>query len=159
MKIETTLILAIIATCLMGLILLSCESHEQKADDAYEQVKEEKFNSKSTITEPGTSQAPIKKKVTVTKVANPDEWVKFKQEIELKIQINEIKIKKFKSIPWVNSKTQRKVIDMEKENNDLRVQMKEFKEEAEDNWKKFKAKTILKVNDISTELMNVEISK
>jgi hypothetical protein len=159
MKIKTTLILAIIATCLMGLILLSCESHEQKADDAYEQVKEEKFNSKSTITEPGTSQAPIKKKVTVTKVANPDEWVKFKQEIELKIQINEIKIKKFKSIPWVNSKTQRKVIDMEKENNDLRVQMKEFKEEAEDNWKKFKAKTILKVNDISTELMNVEISK
>ena len=140
------------------MILVSCASHGQKGDDAFERVKEEKMLpkdsnaiSKEIIEEPKKIE-PIKKNET------QDEWTKFKIETEKKIISNENKIKAIKIIPNTNAKLLRKVTSLEKDNNDLRRQMDEYKEEVKAKWENFKATMNHDINEIDIELKDMTVN-
>ena len=78
----------ILGSFLSVLFLISCGSHKQKVDDAFDRVKKERmlladtnFVSKEIIQE-SMKTVPVKTKETL------DEWTKFKIETENKIRLN-----------------------------------------------------------------------
>jgi hypothetical protein len=139
-----------IPSCLLVVFLISCESHEQTPDDAFENIKE--LKEKEGIT------PEIIQEVEKIEVAKPDEWTQFKTETENKIVANEAKIKKIKSIPNASTKLLKQVTDLEKDNNDLRRQMDEYKEEMKVMWESFKIKINHDVNEIDIELKDLIIN-
>lgn len=148
----------IISCCFSLMIFVSCESLEQKTDDAFELVKEEKMMAKdSFIAEKEITKVPTKVEV-VTKNESVDEWKKFKFETEKRIHINENKIKEIKGIPDSNTKLYRHVATLEKDNNDLRRQMDEYNEEMKVKWESFKVKINHDVNEIGIELQDIQVN-
>lgn len=142
-------------------ILFSCKSHEQKADVAFELVKEEKMMPKDSDSVITKITEPVDKKASSddrNKQENIDEWSKFKIETERKILMNENKIKKIKGIPNVNIELLRKVTFLEKDNNDLRMQLDEYNEEVKMRWEKFKEKINEDANQIGSELNEMTIN-
>jgi hypothetical protein len=145
------------AICFSILFFTSCQSHEQKADDAFEQVKQEKSEH---VLVPVVAQEVIEvpKKAEPEKIEQdkkidyPDEWSKFKSEMEKKIILNELKIKEIKVMPNANSKLLKKVLRLEEDNNALRKDMNDYNEEAKTKWETFKASISHNVNEIDIEL-------
>lgn len=161
---NTNFISKIISGCFLLLILVSCESREQKTDDAFERVKEEKMMSKDSnnISKKiiqNTKPEPSNKNVRVGQ-GNSDEWLQFRMETENKILRNEKMIKAIKIIPAEDSGLllYRKVIRLEKENNDLRRQMDEYNEEMKVRWENFKMKMDHDANEIAIELKDIKTS-
>jgi hypothetical protein len=139
------------------LTLLSCESHEQKADEAFEKVKAEKsmpmdtvFIEKEFIAEPKKAKEMVKNEVQ-------DEWLKFKTETEKKIIVNEILIKQIKNTPNLSVKLIRKLLRLEKDNDDIRNQMEEYQIKLKEVWSDFKLKTIANVANIDAELKDLRV--
>ncbi len=151
-----------ISCCFFLIIFVSCESPEQKTDDAFEHVKEEKmiakdsFNADNETTKMVTKLAA--KVEVVTKNESVDEWKKFKLDTEKRILMNENKIKEIKGIPDSNPKLYRKVTTLEKNNNDLRRQMDEYNEEMKVKWESFKVKINHDVNEIGIELQDITVN-
>lgn len=144
--------------CFASLILFSCESHEQKAVEAFDLVKEEKMLAKdSSLNTKKTMEEP-KKIELVKKDQNPDEWMRFRVETEKKILSNDNKIKVIKNIPNANVKLLRKLASLEKENNDLRRQMDEYQEEVKVKWENFKLKISHDANEIDIELKDMTVN-
>lgn len=155
---KQSLTLIIIISYLLVLLFVSCESHEQNADDAFEIIKEEKmlYNDSNDVLK-ALVQEPVKTKF-VRNIENTDEWTMFKIEIEKKIQNNEKKIKEIKEISNANSNLLRKVINMEKSNSDLRNQMNDYNEEVKLKWETFKSTINHDVNEIYIELKDLSIN-
>lgn len=155
---KTNFITLIIAGLFSATILISCESHEQKADDAFELVKEEKMlSSDINIDSPIVIQESIKTDL-VKKNDSPDEWTLFKVETEKKIFSNESKIKEIKGIPNADTKLFRRVASLEKDNNDLRIKMDEYKGEEKARWENFKTMVNHDANEIGIELKDIKIN-
>lgn len=142
----------ILTGCLSAMILTSCGSHVKKTDDAFDLVKKERMMSNdSNFVSKEIIQESMKTEV-VKKNETPDEWTKYKLETEKKILQNENKIKEIRDLPDVNAKLLRKVASLEKDNNDLRIRMDEYKEEVKVKWEMFQASINHNVNEIEIEL-------
>lgn len=150
----------IVTVCFSVMILVSCESHEQEKDNAFEQVKEEKMTANENISDSVIKEIveEPKKLGSAMKNENPDEWTKFKIDTEKKIRTNENKIKEIKGIPNADSKLLRTILSLEKDNNDLRKQMDEYHEEMKMKWENFKTKINHDVNEIGIELKDIKIN-
>lgn len=125
----------IIAACFSLMILVSCESHKQKPDDAFERVKEVKMMS---IDSNAIGHEIMHKLLEKNK--NKGEWAKFMVETEKIIIKNENKIKKIKGTPSLKTILSKEVDSLEKENTDLRSQIATYNEEVLENWLKLKVK-------------------
>lgn len=158
MTITKSYILRILMYCLLINILPACDSKDQKTDEAFERVKEEKMSSNNS----GVNNSDTIKEETKTKlekkVDNCDEWAEFKSETESKILINERKIKEIKNLPNTNGKLFRKVVFIERDNDDLRDQMIQYNKETKERWEKFKMKINQNVSDINLELKEIAIN-
>ena len=89
-------ILMKLTALIFGIILYSCESHEQRADDAFERVKESKKISNDSNgfgigKIPESSEKKLSKKNEIQEA-----WSKDMKDIEKKIRSNENQIKEFK---------------------------------------------------------------
>lgn len=158
MKNNTNFTSIIISCCFSLLIFVSCESPEQKTDDAFELVKEEKMMAKDSFNPQKEATKVTTKVEIITKNESIDEWKKFKLETEKRIVMNENKIKEIKGIPDSNPKLYRKVTTLEKNNNDLRKQMDEYNEEMKLKWESFKVKINHDVNEIGIELQDITVN-
>ena len=154
----------IIAFCFLSLAIASCESHEQKADEAFERVKEDKMLTKDTGTTipvenvtVATTEEPAKPEIVI-KTINTDEWSKFKLELDKKILAGETKIKAIKATPNANSDLITDLTGLEKDFNDLRRKMDEYNEEMKVELGKFRVKMNHEVNVIAIEL-NDKVNK
>ena len=158
MNLKSNFILIIGCSLLTGVI--SCESHEQKADEAFEMVKEEKKLTKDTLL---TIQdiTVEEKKTDVVKEKEKEhlsEWDKFKSETEKKILLNEDLIKEIKGKSNANAKLLKTMVSLEKDNNDLRKNMDQYKEEVKVMWENFKTKMNHDVNEIHIELKDIKLN-
>ncbi len=166
MSTHTQYILNIIIACSVGLFIASCQSHEQKADDAFEHVKEEKKVAKDGGISEETAQQPIlqetvpqetKKTEVVPKTVSQDEWSKFRAETEKKILANESKIKLIKATPGTSAKLLEELSSKEKDYNDLRRKLDEYNEDMKEALGKFKVKINHEVSEISIDLNDLTI--
>ena len=163
---NTNFTLKITALCFLSLAIVSCESHEQKADEAFERVKEDKLATKDDDT--GTiipvetvateTTVELAKPEIVIKTINTDEWSKFKLELDKKILAGETKIKAIKATPNANSDLISDLTGLEKDFNDLRSKMDEYNEEMKVELGKFRVKMNHEVNVIAIEL-NDKVNK
>lgn len=151
----------ILTGCLSAIIFTSCGSHVQKADDAFDAVKKERMMSNdSNFVSKEIIQESMKTEL-VKKDETPDEWTRFKIETEKKIRLNEKKIKEIEGLPDASASLLRKVTNLEKDNNALRIRMDEYNEEVKVRWEKFKASMNHNVNEIDIKLnaMKTDIKK
>ena len=84
------------------------------------------------------------------------EWDKFKSETEKKILLNEDLIKEIKGKSNANAKLLKTMVSLEKDNNDLRKNMDQYKEEVKVMWENFKTKMNHDVNEIHIELKDIK---
>lgn len=152
----------------MGLLVVSCESHEQSAD-AFELVKKQKMSNDTMQTtellvenkkEPIDTKKPVI--IEIKKTPAPiilDEWSAFNLEIGKKIKVNENTIKELKIIPTASNKLLKKTIDFEKDNNSLTQEIETYKQEEKLRWATFKSKINQEAIDISVGLKDLKISQ
>lgn len=142
------------AACFFTFVFISCESHEQKADNPSDSASGESLFSmdtnKHTAIPMPRETAPVLKNETLS------DWEKFKMETEKKIVANENKIKEIKSIPNENAQLFRKVSSLEKDNNGLRKQLDDYNLEEKARWEKFKLQMNRDVSDIGNELKDMK---
>lgn len=145
---KTNLISILIVTGFILTNLFACESHEKKADDAFEIAKAERGLTKETDTN--------KKAEVITSVKYQSEWSKFKMAIDKEILSNEKRIKDLRSIPNASSSMLKKVSFIEKENNNLKKQMDVYNEEVKLKWENFKVALNHDLNEIIIELKDLK---
>ena len=145
---------------LLVLFVVSCVSHQQKPDDAYDRFKQKKMLTKdSVVNNKKILQDALKTDVTVVKKKETtDEWALFRIEIERKIHANENKISEMKSIQNASANLLKRVSVLENNNNDLRKQLDEFNEEVKVKWESFKIKMNHDANEIGIELKAIKIN-
>lgn len=144
-----------IKICLPIILLASCESHEQKSNDAFDRFKEEKRISKDCVLVTVDAPKEITKVEPIKLNECPDEWIKFKNETEKKIVLNENRIKKIKQTPAANIKLFKKIVHLEKENNNLKIQLMKYEEEVKNNFENFKQKIKGEEADLDTKLKDI----
>lgn len=144
---------------LLVLILSSCGARTPKAEDAFDIVKKERMLSDdSSFVSKEIIQASMKTE-PVKKIEAPDDWTKFKIEIEKKIRLNEIQIKKIKELPSMNGSMRRKLAVLEKDNNNLKIRLESYNEEVKSRWEMFKASMSHNANEIGIELSALKTDK
>jgi hypothetical protein len=141
---------------LIAIITSSCESHETKADEDFTIYKNEKMMAKDSEIKPQETLQVVPKIIQQKKIDTYSDWTKFKNETEKKITINENKIKELKNNSAITSKTLKKIIHIEEDNNDLRKQMDDYKEEMKMMWDNFKTKIDEDVTKINAELNDIK---
>ncbi|MDD4993236.1 MAG: hypothetical protein PHR83_13500 [Paludibacter sp.] len=163
MTLKTTIVSKTIIACFSVLLIVSCKSHEQKTDDAFEQVKEEKKLTNDSnkinnamVVEKNTVMSDTARKTPDTKKIVPDERTLFKIETAKKIQTNQNRIKQMKALP--NMGMNRKVTNLEKDNNNLMIKMDEYNKDEKLKWELFKANMNQDVNEIGIELKTIRIN-
>lgn len=161
-----TIFIRIARLTFIGCIILfsSCESHEQKVDDAFDKVKE--LKSEPGYIQPVASKsAPEKtaKKSIVIKVVKeqtPDEWTVFEAETDLKLKESESRIKALKArrdFPVNKYKFDNQIMHLELDNNKLRKRMNDYHEEVKIKWEKFKVGMNHDIDELDIELRGVKI--
>jgi uncharacterized protein YlzI (FlbEa/FlbD family) len=139
--------------------LISCESREQKSNEAFDQFKEEKMMSKDCVLTNLDTFQQTKTLLPLKINESLDEWKNFKNEIENKILLNENKIKKLKQTPDADIKLFKKIVRLEKDNDDLKKQLSEYEKEVKENLEKFKEKVEVELSDIGVQLKDISINK
>jgi hypothetical protein len=150
-------------TSLFLIAISSCHSHEQKPDDAFENIKEQKKLNKDSVPpvpeiisdQKKTEIISSQKKTEVVPKSENQDWVSFRMGMEEKIIMNTLKIKSLKAAPESNTKQLRKVARLEKNNTDLRKQMDDYAADAKARQEKFRTSMNQDVNDIGTELKDM----
>lgn len=148
-KIFKTVLIFLMTT----VVLISCESHEKKADDYIQSKNSLKVSKDETNDNKDKGLNTVKK--SGVKKEETSEWLQFKLLTEKKIASNESKIKKIKSNPLTTQKMVRQLAELEEANNDLKIQLALFNEEVIAKWENFKTSMNHDVNEIEIELRDL----
>lgn len=147
----------IVIVSFVMIFLQACESHSISADNSFELFKKNRMvRNDSVIIK---KIIPETKKVEIAnKIDKLDEWTIFKTEIERKIISNDKKIKELKKNPNIQVKSFKSINYLETDNNNLRMQLIEYKESEEARWTKFKSDMNQDVSDINTDLKEIQVA-
>jgi len=152
MTLNGNLFTTVLTGCLVVSLLTSCGTRAQKPEDAFDLVKKERMRSDdSSFVSKEVIQASMKTEV-VKKPETVDEWTKFRLETEKKIRSNENSIQKIKNLPDLNNSLRKRLTNLEKENNKLKMSLNEYPEEEKAKWESFKSATSHSANEIGIEL-------
>lgn len=149
--------ISIKACLLIGLV--SCESQEQKPNEAFDQFKEEKMMLKDCVLTNIDTHQQMKTVTPLKANESADEWTRFKNEIENKILLNENKIKKLKQTPKADIKLFKKIVRLEKDNDELKTQLNEYEVEVKENLKKFREKVDGELSEIIVQLKDISLNE
>jgi chromosome segregation ATPase len=125
--------LAMATTLIAGIIFTGCQSPAQKESSAKEKVNEANRDLK---------EAQDDAKAEAQEVAGAEEWKEFKNDSEIKIRNNEIriaelKVKMNKPGTTLDPLYEKKIDTLEKKNRDLKVRINGY-EKSQSDWEKFK---------------------
>ncbi len=134
------------------IVLASCESHEQKSDEAFNQFKDQKIATKDSVYVYKDTTTAVEKNQSSKKYEKIDEDEKFRKSIENKVHTNELAIKKLKITPNMNIKTLKKIVHLEEVNNSFMKELSDYDEEAKKNRKSFEEKINLEINELEVDL-------
>ncbi|HXC03949.1 MAG TPA: hypothetical protein VNZ86_04305 [Bacteroidia bacterium] len=141
--------------------LYSCQTREQKPDDAFEHIKEQKREIVDSVLHareavPMQKQADIQKQADVQKkTETADVWVHFRTDMEAKILVNEAKIKTLKGAKETNTKSFRRIARLEKDNQDLRAQMDGYVKDEKIRQEKFRVTLLSDEKEIEASLKDI----
>jgi hypothetical protein len=136
-----------IGCCCIGFTMFSCQTPEQKVDDAFSKAREEKMTPDSVV---------IKETKYVNRPQILNEYASFKAQSEKQIISNSEVILKLKSRPGQNVKMAANVIRLEKDNLELTAQLQAYEQEVQLNLKNFKLKIDQQVADLAIAIKDAE---
>lgn len=148
-----------IKSILCAMTLIACESHEQKADEAFKNFKVEKtIDIDSTIIYKDSANLllkilPNKKGIKI------DEGLKYKTDLEVKVKTNVLAINKLKKEYNSNTKAYRKILHLEEANNLFIIQLKNYEETVKKDRKLFEEKINQELNDMNLSINEYSLSK
>jgi len=117
----------------ISIMQISCKSNAEKTEDAEQNVSEAKKELKEAKDEVNSEAA---------KLANAEDWKKFKSEAESKIKDNETRIaehreKMKKSGKTMDAMHEKKIANLEEKNKELKQKLDNY-ETSQSNWESFK---------------------
>ncbi len=133
---KTPYFLGLISTCSSILLLISCESQQQPADQYFRQ-------SRRSVESMRVKKLPVAKKVLPEKViVSPsihiDEWTSYSNLINQKIADNAAQIAIVKAKPDKSQKWLKKMLILEQSNLELRKKLDDYHALVQLNWEIFK---------------------
>lgn len=137
---------------------ISCKSPEQHADSAFDILKQKKeTKSDSIYVEKIINQEPPKIE-SIEKQEIQDEWSKFRSSTDKKIKANDLKIEQISKMKNADDKVLKHLNNLKTENNELRRNIDDYKEEEKVRWENFKTTTDHNINVIEIELKDISIN-
>jgi hypothetical protein len=145
----TTAITMIIVT----IVLISCRPatrEEIVLEDKVQQAKENVDMAQDTLDE-------------ARKVAKQEDWQNFRNEADPIIKVNdariaELKVKMKNTGERIDSQYKKSIDTLEQKNQNLKVKIKTYKSDANDDWQSFKTELNHDMTEIGQALKNVTIN-
>lgn len=138
----------IVQSIIYSIICVSCESHEQKVDEAFKNYHVENISEIDSSSIFKDSINTLLKLVNTKKIIKIESPNKFKNDLEEKVKANNLVIIQLKQKHQSSSKKTRKILRLEKVNNQFIIQLQHF----EENMKEA-------LNDLNLSIKEYEISK
>ena len=151
MKLKNLYIKIIFST----IALVACESHEQKADEAFKNfkgIKEEKITTIDSTIIFRDSLNQILKTFSVKKIIKIDECIKYKLSLEAKVSANELAILKLKEEHHSNTKVYRKILHLQDVNALFVSQLRDYEATVKKDRKIFESKINQEMNDVNLSI-------
>jgi predicted RNase H-like nuclease (RuvC/YqgF family) len=145
--------LAVTITIIAGTIFASCQSATQKQEATQEKVQEARKD---------LNEAKKDANEAAMVVATAEEWKTFRNESELKIRENEIRItelnaKMKKPGEIFDALYQKKIVNLEQQNRDMRARLDVY-EKNQSNWESFKREFNHDMDAIGTSLKDLAVN-
>jgi len=149
---KTIITLAVTSMLVAGSVFTSCKSPAQKEDAAQANVE----NAKQDL-----NAAQVKADAASLKVATAEEWTAFKNESEIKIRDNEIRIAELKAKmkkpgKVFDSMYEKKIDKLEQQNRDLRLRMDTY-EKSQSDWETFKSEFNHDMDELGKALKDLTV--
>jgi chromosome segregation ATPase len=125
--------LALAGTLIAGTIFTGCQSSAQKESVAQDKVNDAKQDLK---------EAQDDAKAEATKLAGVEEWKEFKNDSEIKIRDNEVRIAELKAKlnkpgTTLDPLYEKRIDTLEKKNRDMKARIYDY-EKSQSDWETFK---------------------
>lgn len=153
-KMRITLALAFVAATLLtsGTAITGCQTTNEKVETAQDKVKDAEQELKVVQKDANVEAA---------RVASAEEWQAFKDESELKIKGNEVRIAELKNKMKTSGKTldsmyEQRIKDLEQKNKDLRARMLGY-DKTQSNWETFKREFNHDMDELGQALKDLTI--
>jgi chromosome segregation ATPase len=153
-KSRITLALALVAATLLtsGTAITGCQTSSENVEKAQEKVKDAEQELK-VVQKDANEEA--------MRVASAEEWQAFKDETELKIKGNEVRIAELKNKMKTSGKTldsmyEQRITDLEQKNKDLRARMLGY-DKNQSNWETFKREFNHDMDELGKALKDLTI--
>jgi len=159
MKLSDLFMIKFIAAILLFGFIMSCESHGDEGENAFESFQESRLmtgdsasiNSvEETIEEPIIAHRKDKKEIL-------NEWAQFNVDMEKKLAANENRIVEIKEIPHLSVDAFDKVTALESDNHGMRLELYDYIEVNPERHEKFKIKYAEGINSIKADLDELKI--
>jgi hypothetical protein len=140
---------------LSAFTLVACESHEQKADEAFKNfkiIKEEPIIAIDSTIIYKDSANQLLKTLPSKKTMKLDECLKYKTDLEAKVKANELAIAKLKEDHKSNTKAYRKIVHLEDINKLFLQQLKDYEQTVKNDRKAFEKKISKELNDVNLSI-------
>ena len=136
-----------------GTIFTSCQSSIQKQDAARDKVQEAKEDL-NTAQRDANAAAQL--------VATAEEWEAFRNESELQIKANEVRItelnvKMKKPGEIFDEIYEKKIINLEQQNREMRARLEAY-EKSQSNWESFKREFNHDMDEIGQALKDLTVN-
>ena len=149
---KTIITLAVTSMLVAGSVFTSCKSPAQKEDAAEAKVEDAQQD---------LNAAQDKADAATLKVATAEEWTAFKNESEIKIRDNEIRIAELKAKmkkpgKVFDSMYEKRIDTLEQQNRDLRIRMDTY-EKSQSDWETFKAEFNHDMDELGKALKDLTV--
>ena len=141
-------------TC--SIICISCESHEQKTDEAFKYYKSEKILEIDSSNIFKDSINTLLKLINTKIIIKREVFSKFKIDLEENVKVNNLTLTHLKERQLSSSKMFRKIIRLEEINNQFITQLKDYDLADKNNRKDFEDNINKKLNDLNLTIKGYE---
>ncbi|TDE44422.1 hypothetical protein E0I26_08630 [Flavobacterium rhamnosiphilum] len=149
---KKTLFTLAITTFMAGTILTGCQNSSKKEEAALDNVEDARENlddAKEELTD-------------ARKAATQEEWDAFRESTTATIAQNEMRIAEMKASMKKTGKSideeyAKKIVDLERKNNEIKAKIQTYKNNANSDWESFKQEYNRDMDELGQALKNLTV--
>lgn len=143
---------AAITTFVAAIVLVGCQNTTKNEAAAQENVEDARDNLDEAKEELSNAR----------EAATKEEWLAFKESTNATITQNEMRIAEMKAKMKKTGKTidegyAQKIVELEQKNEEIKLKVDKYKNDAGDDWKSFKEEYNRDINELGKAIKNLTI--
>ncbi len=143
---KKTVFIPMVAMFCIATLFTSCKPNTKEVQDAQENVQQAKEDL-----------------IVAKKQANAEEWQNFKDEVNIVIEKNDAKIAELKKQikktgKDANAEYDRKIDTLEKKNEELKLKIENYKNDADSDWQSFKREFNHDMDELGKALKDLTVN-